>query len=99
MPSRLSLLDWRAVSKNTLRGFAKIKLPNGLIISDIAVHTINDQWWAALPATPQIENGQHREVDGKKQYKKILEWGDRSTGDQFSAAVIELLKEQRKVAE
>ena len=91
------LRDWRAFSKNTLRGFATIELPSGLVIHDISIHEKNGKWWAAMPAAPQLENGQHRFLDGKGQYKRILEWRDRGLSDKFSEVVVGLVRSQHSL--
>ncbi len=98
LPTRLELLDWRAISRGTLVGFARVRLPNKLVIADIAVHRKDGEWWSSLPAMPQLEGGKHRELDGKKQYRKILEWSDRDIGKQFSAAVVELVRETHQIS-
>lgn len=89
MASRLVLRDFRAFTKNTLRGFATVELPSGIVIHDASVHTKNGKSWVAMPAAPQTNNGTVRMVDGKPQYKKILEWKDRDLSDRFSEAVVE----------
>lgn len=88
------LRDFRAFNKNTLRGFAIVELPAGLVIHNITIHTKNGKAWAAMPSVPQLQDGQHRVIDGKNQYKRILEWRDRDLGDRFSAALVELVKAQ-----
>lgn len=88
------LRKFRPLIKNTLRGFAEVELPSGLVISEITVHQKNDSAWAMLPSVPWIENGQHKIADGKPQYKKIMQWRDRDLSDGFSAALVALVREQ-----
>lgn len=90
----MTLRDFRVFQKNTLRGFATLELPSGLIVHDVTVHKKNGTAWASFPSVPQLENGQHRVLDGKNQYKRILEWRDRDLGDRFSQAVVSLVEEK-----
>jgi hypothetical protein len=90
VPRRMQLKAWRPLQKNTLRGFATVELPIGLVITDISVHTKNGKSWASFPAKIQIDkDGQPRTADGKIQYAKILEWRNRDLSDRFSDAVIQ----------
>lgn len=87
----MQLREFRSVVKNTLRGFATVELPSGLVIYDIPVHTKGGKSWASMPSAPQIENGAVRVKDGKAQYKRILEWRDRDLQDRFSTALCDLI--------
>jgi hypothetical protein len=53
-PPRARLLSFRAVPKNTLRGFAHIALPIGLEILDIVIGESNGHAWALFPSKPVI---------------------------------------------
>lgn len=92
----ISLLRWRAVSRNSLRGFAKVRLGKSLIISDIAVHCSHGKRWAQLPSKPQIdrEGLPKRDERGKILYVPILEWTDRLASDRFSQAVIAAIERE-----
>lgn len=92
--NRLVVSKWRAVSKNTLLGFADVELPNGLLIHDISVHEKNGRRWTAMPATARIDDGRQRVVDGKAQWKKILEWRSRDLSERFAARLIEAIQDQ-----
>jgi hypothetical protein len=82
--------EFKPVVRNTLRGFATIKVPDiRMRVKDVAIHVKNGSQWAALPAKPQIRDGQVITKDGKAQYVPILEFTDRNTGDAFSRAVID----------
>lgn len=87
----LILLSWKPPPKNTLRGFASIRLRNGLVINDVSVHRANGKAWAALPSKPMIGSDgtpiRDRET-GKVRYAPILAWSDRTTSDRFSEAVV-----------
>jgi hypothetical protein len=82
--------DFKPFAKNTLRGFATIRIPDiRLRIKDVAVRVKNESQWAALPAKPQIKDGKVvTNAEGKAQYTNILEFADRSISDAFSRAVV-----------
>jgi hypothetical protein len=88
--SRLRLLEWRPMVRNTLRGFASVELPSGLTIADISVHVSHGKRWASLPARPQItsDGTVRRGDDGKIAYSPVLKWRSRELQDGFSAAVV-----------
>ena len=91
---RTQLLDFREVRKGQLIGFARIQLPIGLTIHDVAVLAGRNGPFAALPTKAQINSDGHhkRDANGKPVYIKILEWRTRELGDRFSAAVIALVR-------
>jgi hypothetical protein len=82
---------WRAWRKNTLLGFASIRIAElDLTIYDVAVHAKNDSAWAQLPSKPWVRDGAVVTDDnGKTQYSVILEFGRKEVRDAFSRAVID----------
>ncbi len=90
----VQILEWKSIPRNSLLGFAVIKL-GALKIHDVAVHTSHGKYWAQLPAKPQVtSSGEVRKSpEGKIQYAKMLEWDTREASDRFSASVIAALKE------
>ena len=92
---QISLTDWREVKRNSLRGFASVRV-GGLIIKDVAVHNSFNKRWAALPSKPIIDrDGQAKRGDnGKVQYVPILEWSRRELSDEFSSSVIEAVERE-----
>ena len=93
MAEFLSLIEWKPISKNSLRGFATVRLGKTLKISDISVHCANGKRWASLPSKPQI-NGESVQKDerGKIKYLPVIQWLDRESADKFSNAVIEAVE-------
>jgi hypothetical protein len=85
----LSLLSWKQLQKNSLRGFASVRY-GSLKISDISVHNANGKRWANLPAKPMIgQDGKPQRDDrGKIKYVPLLEWESREASDKFSEEVI-----------
>jgi len=95
MAEFLSLLEWKPLARNSLRGFATVRLGKALKIADISVHCANGKRWASLPSKPQI-NGETVQKDdrGKIKYIPIVQWLDRESADRFSNAVIEAVEAQ-----
>ncbi|WP_424140280.1 hypothetical protein [Roseomonas chloroacetimidivorans] len=86
----LEIVEWKALSRNSLRGFATVRLRNGLAIKDVTVHCSNGKRWASLPSKPLIDKdgNAQRSQDGKIRYVPILEWPSRDVADRFSEAVV-----------
>ena len=84
-PPSLRLTNFRSVVKGSLRGFANIEWDAvGLVLKDVSIHVSNCKAWAGLPAAPVIDSdGRHHVVDGKKQYRPLIEWKDRDRSDRF----------------
>lgn len=100
MSGAMTLIGWRPLIKNSLRGFAEVELPIGLRISDILVLVGRNGPWASLPSKPILDRdgAQKRAANGKLQYAPILAWRDRELSDRFSAAVVELVQRQHPEA-
>lgn len=89
----LALLAFKPMSRNTLRGFADVRLGKALLIKEIPVHVSNGKAWASLPSKPVIKDGRVATDDkGKVRYVPILEWADKESRDAFSEAVVDAVK-------
>jgi hypothetical protein len=92
MSGKLSVVcaDWRPLHRNTLRGFARIRIAElDLTIHDVAVHQKGERTWAQLPSKPWIRDGQLiTGDDGKIQYSPILEFDRREVREAFSQRVV-----------
>jgi hypothetical protein len=97
----VEFVEWKPMVKNTLRGFASIKIPQiGLIIKDVTIHEENGKRWAGLPARPMINKAGQAMTDesGKIQYQQLLNFGSRSAADAFSKAVIDAFEQYEPTA-
>jgi hypothetical protein len=92
----LQLLGFKSVRRNGLRGFAEVRLPNGLIINDVVVGMANGRQWALLPSKPMVDRDGNllREESGKIRYSAILEWGSRELQQEFSKRIVALVRAQ-----
>jgi hypothetical protein len=88
-PMQVSLTEWRPLRRNSLLGFASIRV-GALLIKDVTVHASNGKRWAGLPAKPRIASGGEvmKDDKGKILYTPVMEWTNRETADRFSNAVI-----------
>jgi hypothetical protein len=89
MKHTIVCIDFRPCRRNTLLGFATVRISEmRLIVRDIAVHEKGASRWAQLPAKPMIKDGAAVFKDGKAQYATIMEFDDRTTREAFSRAVV-----------
>ena len=59
-PSIVIIEEFRPLLKNTLIGFARVKMPSGLVFHDVSIHRHGDSAWASPSAKPQIgRDGTH----------------------------------------
>ena len=93
---QLSLVGWKVLQRNTLRGFAKVRLGKSLLISDVALHCSHGRRWAQFPAKPLLlsDGTAKKNEQGKIQYVPLLEWTDKSAADRFSEAVIDAVEKE-----
>jgi hypothetical protein len=93
----VACIDFRPWPKNTLCGFASIKIAEiGLTIHDVAVHQKGSARWAQPPARPQVRDGiLVKDDESKILYAKIMDFDDRAG---FSAAVIQAVLEHARDA-
>ncbi len=94
---RVECLAWKPFERNTLRGFATIRIcALRLTIEGVTIHEKNGSRWAQLPARPQLDTDRNliREPSGKVRCTKILSFDDRRVADAFSAAVVKAVEDR-----
>jgi hypothetical protein len=88
---------WKAVERNTLRGFASIYIPAvRLTIHDVSVHKKGESRWAQCPSKPQLDKNHNTIRDNitrKPKYSPILEWDNAKVREAFSEAVCRAVEE------
>jgi hypothetical protein len=91
----LSILEWKPLRKNTLRGFATVRY-GSLKIRDVTVHSSGDRRWAGMPSKPMVgpDGTAQKDDKGKIKYVPILEWASREAADKFSVEVIDAVERQ-----
>lgn len=96
MPSMpTALLSWKAMPRNTLRGFADVRIGKSLILRDVTVHASHGRRWASPPSKPMIQDGRAMMDDrGKIKYSPVIEWADKDARDAFSEGVLEAIERE-----
>jgi hypothetical protein len=81
-------------TSGSLIGFAKVSQPSGMVIADVAIHTVNGKSWAQPPAKPMLNReGQHMaDKAGKRVWVPIISFETRDLRDKWSGAVIAALR-------
>lgn len=94
MSSHLTATNWKPLHKGSLRGFADIEMPSGLVIREVSVLETNGKCWASPPSKPMLDRDGHVMIDdaGKRRYVPIIDFRDRETRAHWSAAVIAALR-------
>jgi hypothetical protein len=93
--------DFRALRKNSLRGFVRVRLLSGMILHDVAIHAGSDnKAWAAPPSKAMIDREGHvlRDPDGKVRYVPMIAFATKEHRDRFSAVVVGAVREMHPEA-
>jgi hypothetical protein len=77
--------EFKPVPRNSLKGFARVRLPSGMIFHDVAVHLSGETWWASPAAKPIAKAG-------KAEWQQIVTFVSKAKRDFFSAGVIAALR-------
>jgi hypothetical protein len=87
--------SFHRLNRNTLKGFAEIKVAElQLTFKDVALHQKGSSRWVALPSKPMLKGDVVLKDDtGKIKYVPILQFASREVGDAFSAAAIRAVLE------
>jgi hypothetical protein len=85
------------MAKNTLVGFATIRVPSGLVFHDVGVHRQGDSLWAMPASKPMLgpDGVQLRDTRGKLRWTPIVSFADKRTRDRWSDGVIAALREPK----
>lgn len=92
---KIVLEEFRPVERNTLRGFARLTVPElGMVLHDVAVHARDGRAWASPPGRPMVgrDGVQMRDAAGKPQFAPTLGFTSRADQDGFSAAVVAVVR-------
>ena len=94
------ILDFRALRKNSLLGFAKVELPSGMIVADVTVLSGERGPWASPPSKLMVgrDGVAMKDATGKLRYSPIIEFTSKEIRDKFSEAVIAAIRESHPEA-
>lgn len=83
------------VARNTLRGFARVRMPSGMIIADVAIHVRDGRAWASPPSKPMLDRSgvQMKGNDGKPLWTPIVSFTSRALRDRLSDSVVAALRQ------
>jgi hypothetical protein len=86
--------EWTPVARNTLIGFARVRLPSGMVLHDVSIHHKGGAVWASPAAKPILDHDGSalRNAAGKLQYVPVVSFASRDVRDRWSAAVIDALR-------
>ncbi len=85
--------EFKAVRKDSLRGFARVRLLSGMILHDTGVYYNGETWWASPPSKPVLDRSGKQVVKaGKRQYQPTVTFVSREKGDRFTDGVIAALR-------
>jgi hypothetical protein len=87
--------EWKAVGRNTLLGFCRVRLPSGMVLHDVAVHSKNGKLWATPAGKPRLGRDGLQMTDpttGKLLWSPIVGFETKALSDRFSAQIIEALR-------
>jgi hypothetical protein len=95
MSSAFVIEEFSAVTKNTLRGFAKIRMPSGMIVADVSIHVRDGRAWASPPSKPRLDRDgqQMRDADGRALWVPIITFANREQRDRWSDAAIAAVRQ------
>jgi hypothetical protein len=78
----IEVVSFKPFQKNTLQGFATIRMSNiGLEVRDVCLHQKDGRRWIQLPSKAY-------EKDGKTLWSYILDFYDKARGEQFQQATL-----------
>jgi DNA-binding cell septation regulator SpoVG len=90
--------SFTSMAKNSLLGFATVRIPSGLVLHDVAVHRQGDSIWVMPPSRPMLgrDGSVMKDTNGKVRYQPIITFRDKQTQARWSAAVIEAMRQQHR---
>ena len=86
--------EWIQINRNTLLGFARARMPSGMILHDIGVYYKDGKVWASPAGRPMIGRDGVVMRDGDKvKYLPVISFSSKQARDGWSAAVLAALRE------
>ena len=91
---RREVTAFRALERNTLRGFATIAHDNGIVVLDCALHERDGKRWCSPPSRPMLDRDRRLVVgdDGKVKYVPTIDLlVDTKTRSRWSTAAVQAI--------
>lgn len=86
---RTTVRNFLQCERGTLRGFAKVEFPSGMIIHGIAIHADGRLFWA----TPPYQSWRSRH-DGEARWSPVIGFASNEDCERWSAQVIEAMRQK-----
>jgi hypothetical protein len=81
--------EFNLVVRNSLRGFARVRMPSGVIFHDVGIHEKDGARWASPAGRAMIgKDGTQLTRDGKLAWQPVISFASKEIRDVFSRAVI-----------
>jgi hypothetical protein len=86
--------EFKPVPRNSLLGFARVRMPSGVVFHDVSIHNSNGTYWASPSAKPQIgrDGTQLKGTNGKPLYVPVVSFATKELRDKFSVSVVDALR-------
>ncbi len=81
-PAKFEVFNFRALVRNSLRGFFSVRLPSGMLLHDLSLFKKEGSRWIALPSRA------YQGKEGRTSYTPIVEFINRAVSDQFRDQVL-----------
>ena len=94
MTAAMVIEEFRPLTKNSLRGFCRVRLPSGMALHEVAVHVREERQWVSPPGRPAIgrDGTQMRDSARKPLFNPTITFADKATTDKFSVSVLNALR-------
>jgi hypothetical protein len=77
------------VIRNSLRGFARVRMPSGVIFRDVRIYEKDGTRWASPPSKPMLgRDGTQIKRSDKPMWAPVVSFATKEVRDKFSSAII-----------
>ena len=96
MSASVVIRESSVMARNSLRGFATVEFPSGMVVHDVSIHECDGNRWASPPSKHSLSrDGVHIcDTSGKGQHTPLVSFSSKDQRDRFSAMVIAPLRAQ-----
>jgi hypothetical protein len=86
--------DSVAVERNTLRGFCRVRLPSGMVLHDVAIHSKGVAAWVSPPSKAMVgrDGTQLKDVAGKPLWSPCVTFASKELHERFSTGILDALR-------
>ena len=96
-PVGFKLIEWSSLDRGTLKGYATVEMPSGMVMHDCPVFRSEDGQWSSIPASKPLvgAGGVSRDKTGKARFIPIITFTTKQHRDRWSGAVVAALRAAR----